>query len=144
MSVLRNMTFLALEHISVLRNMMWRGGVFVFGWGGWKERVRKKTERVRKKTESRQKGGKKALLVRKKKFGQKKKKATDDYSGRQRRQAKESKRRTDRRKTGNKLIGDERNSLTQLQKLVFLGEAGPLPFVQKGTFVMTIPALRAT
>ena len=26
--------FHALEHISVLRDMMWGGGVFVLGWGG--------------------------------------------------------------------------------------------------------------
>ena len=109
------------------------GCLFLGGVGGKKE-----LERRQRELERRQKADRKVerkLCLYAKKIWSEEKKATDDYSGRQRRQAKESKRRTDRRKTGNKLIGDERNSLTQLQKLGFLGEAGPLPFVQKGTFV---------
>lgn len=89
-------------------------------------------ERVRKKTESKQKGRKKVLPVRKKKFGQKKKKAADDYSARQRRQAKASKIKADRRKIGNKMIGDERKSLTQLQNLGFLEKPGRCPSCKRG------------
>ena len=38
--LLRNLMFLTLEDMSVLRNRMSVGGVFVFGWGGWDVSVR--------------------------------------------------------------------------------------------------------
>ena len=101
-------------------------------------------ERVRKKTESKQKGRKKVFACTQKKIWSEEKKAADDCSGRQRRQAKASKIKADRRKIGNKMIGDERKSLTQLQNLGFSGGSRAVALLAKGDICMTIPARKAT
>ena len=90
---------------------------------------------VKREFERRQKANRKVerkFCLYAKKIWSEEKKAADDYSGRQRRQAKASKIKADRRKIGNKMIGDERKSLTQLQNLGFLEKPGRCPSCKRG------------
>ena len=92
-------------------------------------------ERVRKKTESKQKGRKKVLPVRKSKFGQKKKKSRRwllrkaEKTG----ESVQNQSRSQKDRKQNDRWWEKK--LDAVAKLRFSGEAGPLPFLQKGTFV---------